>query len=825
MQASSAYVQVLLPLPLGDTFTYSLPETLDGAVGVGSRVIVPFGAKKYYTGIVCAFVPDAPVGFAVKDIMHVLDPSPVIRYPQLKHWQWVATYYLCSVGEVYKAAVPSGLKIESETTFEPNPDFRPEDMAVLTDREIFVYNKLASEGRLSAAALEKATGFRNMPALVQRMVAKGVVIVSENLVDRYCAKKEKLVRIAFERYSDRALQDAFVAVRQAKKQEAMLQTLLHLSAFTVQGRDEQPVLQSDLLDRSGAPITVLKALEDKGLVQRYTREISRFRFSGTSTSRLPSLSPPQQQALSAIHNAFKDKPVTLLRGVTSSGKTEIYIHLIDYVLRQRMQVLYLVPEIALTTQLTRRLQMVFGSKVRIYHSKFTDNERVDIWRSLLDDSDSCVVIGARSAVFLPFAKLGLVIVDEEHDPSYKQIDPAPRYNGRDTAIMLAHFHGAKTLLGSATPSVETFYKALQGKYGLVELTVRYGDVPLPAIQIVDTATEYKRSGMRGSFAKATIRETRATVAEGHQAILFHNRRGFAPMARCKMCQYIPKCEFCDVSLTYHRRAHMLVCHYCGSAYPMPDICPACKEPAIEVVGYGTERVEDEVEDIFPEARILRMDLDTTRNKDGYQKLIDTFSSHKADILVGTQMVTKGLDFGDVTMVAVLNADAIINFPDFRSAERAFNMLEQVSGRAGRREQSGKVLIQTRSPEHPVISFVQRHDYRAFYDYEIREREAYNYPPFTRLVYIYLKHRDERQLDEIAALYAEHLRRLFGTRVSGPARPGVARVQSLYIRQIMLKIELAASMTKVKDILRSLHAQMHAAGRTRGLIIYYDVDPM
>lgn len=543
------------------------------------------------------------------------------------------------------------------------------------------------------------------------------------------------------------------------------------------------------------------------------------------SGKLPRLSDAQGAALDELHKSWMTKNVTLLHGVTSSGKTEIYIHLINFVLKRGDCVLYLVPEIALTTQLTRRLQEVFGEKVVIYHSKFSDNERVDIWKKLLHDTEPVVVIGARSSVFLPFSHLGLVIVDEEHESSYKQYDPAPRYNARDAAIVLAGMHGAKTLLGSATPSVETYSKALSGKFGLVRLSVRYQDVQLPEIRVIDMAHARKAGMLSGTFAADTERPIRESLARGAQVILFQNRRGYAPLARCKQCAWVPRCSQCDVALTYHSHLRQLQCHYCGAVYPLPSVCPQCKEPAIEIIGYGTERVEEEVAARFPGEKMLRMDLDTTRNKDSYEHIIDEFSAGKARILVGTQMVTKGLDFGGVDTVAVLNADSIINFPDFRSGERAFNMLEQVSGRAGRRSGSkGLVLIQTYQPSHPVLRFVVKHDYEGYYEREIAERERYFYPPFSRIVYMYVKHRDPSRLRMIADTYAARLRTLLGNRVYGPEEPAVGRVQGLYIRKIMLKIEVAASMAKVKEILRQTYIDMHELPQMKGTVVYYDVDP-
>lgn len=823
--ARKNYVEVVLPLPVAGTFTYIVPESMREQAVQGARVIVPFGRKKFYTGIVVGNAADAPMGYEVKEIIHVLDSHPVIRHPQLRFWEWMSEYYLCSLGDVYNAAIPSGLKIESETMVEANPEFEPEDASLLSEKEVHVYQLLATKGKLAAKDVEKETGFRNVPGIINGMVAKGVVIISESLVERFRPKKRKCVKIAFARGDEEAMRVAFGMVRGAKKQEAMLMTLIHLSGFTRMAEPQKEVSQEELIEKSKCTAAILKALVDKGLVERYTVVTSRFGTAAPAQlAALPQLSDAQSEALGSVHRQFLDKGVVLLHGVTGSGKTELYAHLIDYALKQRQQVLMLVPEIALTTQLTCRLKEFFGERLLVYHSKFSDNEKVEIWNRLLHTNEPHVVLGARSAVFLPFAKLGLVIVDEEHDSSYKQYDPAPRFSGRDAAIMLAYMHGAKTLLGSATPAVETYYKALSGKYGLAELSERYKGVELPQIEVVDMAQEQRKKTLKGAIASPLISAVNSTVEHGRQAILFLNRRGYSPMARCTQCQYIPKCQYCDVSLTYHKRANMLVCHYCGASYPLSDTCPVCKEPSLEIVGYGTERVEDDVDALFPNARTLRMDLDTTRNKNSYANLIDAFSEHKADILVGTQMVSKGLDFANVGLVGVVNADSLINFPDFRSAERAFNMLEQVAGRSGRTEK-GRVLIQTRTPDHPVLGFVRRHDYKGFYEFEIEERRAYAYPPFSKIIMIHLKHRDERELDEIANVYAARLRELFGNRVQGPTRPAVARVQSLYIRQVMLKIELNASMQKVKEILRDLYVSMRSRmPETRSLVLYYDVDP-
>lgn len=816
----SEYVEVLVPLPLHAVFTYRLPSHMVGNVGVGHRVIVPFGTKKFYTAIVTGFANLPPANMEVKEVALLLDNAPVLRHSQLKLWSWIADYYLAAVGDVYKAALPAGLKIESETFVEVNPDYNIAENAPITERETEIYQLLSHEGAMTTGAIANKLKHRGAASTVNAMVDRGILIVAEKLNERYRPRYEQLVEACFDAAS---LSDAFAAVKGAPKQEKLLLAFLELSGLQ-QGKNI-PVKREQLLERAAVLPSILTAVTGKGLLKLTKREVNRFKFSGTPSGQLPRLSEAQMDALDAIHLSWKEKDITLLHGVTSSGKTEIYIHLINFVLNRGDQVLMLVPEIALTTQLTRRLQKVFGNAVVIYHSKFTDSERVDIWKRLLHSNEPLVIIGARSAVFLPFAHLGLVIVDEEHESSYKQFDPAPRYNGRDVAMVLAKMHGAKTLLGSATPSVETYYKAATGKFGLVSLTTRYGNVALPRIEVMDMNRMRREKSINGTFATDTLRFAHEVLDRGSQIILFQNRRGYAPLARCRQCAWVPRCEHCDVALTYHSHLRQLQCHYCGAVYPLPKVCPQCHEPAIEIIGYGTERVEEEVEANFKGKRILRMDLDSTRSKDAYANIIDDFSEGKAQILVGTQMVTKGLDFAGVEMVGILNADSLINMPDFRASERAFNMLEQVSGRSGRREnQQGVVVIQSYQPSHPIISFVRQHDFQGFFNHEIEQRKAFAYPPFSRIIYIYLKHRDIAALKSITGIYADYLRKLFGTRVFGPEEPLVGRIQGLFIRKIMLKVEVNASMSKVKELLRQAIVDLSGIKEMRSAQIYYDVDP-
>ena len=820
------YAEVLLPLPLTGFFTYKVPDMMAEAIRPGCRVVVPCGRTKFYTGIVAGLTPRRPEGFETKEISQLLDSEPIVRHPQMKFWEWIADYYLCSQGEAFRAAVPAGLKLESETVVEVNPDFEEDPGDRLGERDLLVMNAVRRvPKKATLAAVARETGFRNTSAIVARLVERDALMVSENLVERYKTRKIEMVEMAIERGDSAALHAAFDSVKGAPKQEKALLTLIELSGFMRQGSDLCEVTRADLLDRSGVTSPIIIALENKGIVRRRKKEVSRFAQVSKATMPMPELTDAQREARDAIIKSWGEKDITLLHGVTSSGKTEVYISLIDRMLRSGRQVLYLVPEIALTTQLTTRLQRVFGPKVIIYHSRFSDSERVELWRRLLTTHEPLVVLGARSALFMPFASLGLIIVDEEHESSFKQQDPAPRYNARDAAMVLAGMHGAKTLLGSATPAVDTYYKALTGRFGLVSLTERYGGSELPRVEIVDMAKARKKREVSGAFSLQLRRLINDAASADRQTILFLNRRGFAPMARCKMCGYVPKCENCDVSLTYHHGIDRLVCHYCGTPYDLPRVCPACREPGLEIIGYGTERIEEEIAASFPDIPVARLDRDTTRNKDDYERIIDEFSAGKDKMLVGTQMVTKGLDFGRVSVVGVINADATINQPDFRSAERAFNMLEQVAGRAGRRGDDGVVAIQTYTPSHPLFGFLVSHDYVGFYNHEIEERRLYNYPPFTRIINIYLKHREQGRLHVLAGAYGRRLRELFGNRVFGPEEPHVARIKQMHIMRIMIKIETEASMKKVKHILRETYLEMDAARALNGAQVYYDVDPM
>lgn len=819
------YAEVILPLPLFTTFTYSVPDDMKEVVTIGSRVLVQFGKKKFYTGIVAGISENPPGDYAVKPIMSLLDPLPILRYPQLKFWRWIADYYLCSIGDVYKAAIPTGLKPESETWISLNPDFEPGEGFRLTDRQATIVALLQNEKKMRLSDIESATKFSNTGNVIGRLLETGVVEIAETISERYRAKKIKMVRLTSKRGDQEALHSYFDMTARSRKQEKLLISYLDLSGWMSPVKDAEEVSRQSLLEKSDVSAAVLRAMIEKGIFEEYHVTINRFDKPIKDAVTLATLSESQQGALNEIKENFREHSVCLLHGATGSGKTEIYTHLINASLQDGNQVLFLVPEISLTTQLTDRLRKVFGDKLIVYHSRFNDNERVDIYRRLLNSHEPLVVLGARSSVFLPYARLGLIIADEEHESSYKQYDPAPRYNARDAAIMLATMHGAKVLLGSATPGIETYYKALNGKYGLVTLAGRYGGVPLPDVEIIDMREQRKKKLNRGIISQPLMETTYEALADGKQAIMFLNRRGFAPVVVCKQCGWTPKCPNCDVSPVYHKRTDLLRCHYCGTSARLPDVCPACKENAIEVFGYGTERIAEEMETAFPERKVARMDLDTTRNKDAYQEIIESFSRQDTDILVGTQMVSKGLDFEKVDVVGVLNADTLLNFPDFRSNERAFNMIEQVAGRAGRRNNQGKVIVQTTNPDNVVLQRVKEHDYSTFYEEEIRDRERYSYPPFTRVINVYIKNKDERMADEAAVKYTMALKGVFGNRVFGPEKPFVSRVATYYLQSIMLKIESGASMKKVKYILRNIYESMARDRAIKTSTVYYDVDPV
>ncbi|MBR6841300.1 MAG: primosomal protein N' [Prevotella sp.] len=755
------YVDVIMPLPLDGLFTYAVPASFADRLQVGHRVLVPFGRNKTYVGVVAEVHDRKPSGYVVKDILQQLDDSPILLDSQLRLWNWISDYYMSPIGEVYKAALPSGLKAE----------------------------------------------------------------------DGYRPKTELYIRLTPNFRHEQALHVALNMLQRAGKQQEAFIHYLALSHWdTLEGQTcrEAPaeITRDELMNASHASLQTLNALVKRGLLETYELEVGRLNHGGEPhLEKIKPLSEAQQDAYNQILFSFMKKNVTLLHGVTSSGKTEIYIHLIKQALENKQQVLYLLPEIALTVQIMQRLQHVFGVRLGIYHSKYSDAERVEIWQKQLSGHPYDVILGARSAVFLPFQRLGLVIIDEEHETSYKQQDPMPRYHARSAAIMLAQMFGAKTLLGTATPSLETYHNAKTGKYGLVELFERYQGIELPEIQIVDVKDLQHRKMMNGPFSPLLLAKVREALERGEQAILFQNRRGYAPMIECKQCGWVPHCQHCDVSLTLHRNFNQLTCHYCGHTYQVPTKCPNCGSSELQTRGYGTEKIEAEVRDIFPEARIARMDLDTTRSRQAYERIISDFASGRTNLLIGTQMISKGLDFDKVSVVGILNADTMLNYPDFRAHEHAFMMMAQVSGRAGRKGKRGLVILQTKSPDIPLIQHVVQNNYSAFYKSLIAERQQFHYPPYYRLVYVYLKHRQASLAESASIEMASRLRQWFGTRVLGPDKPGVAKVKSLSIQMLVLKLELNLQMAEVRKYLTLAQQQMLQDKRYNSLQIYFDVDPL
>jgi primosomal protein N' (replication factor Y) len=740
------FVDVILPLPLDGLFTYSVPAPLAEQVKIGIRVLVPFGRSKTYVGIVAKSTVNCQLT-TVKDILQVLDAEPILLPHQLHLWQWISDYYMSPIGEVYKAALPSGLKAE----------------------------------------------------------------------DGYKPRTETYIRLTPAFRNEQALHVAIDMLQRAPKQ---------LKAFVDFLGFEADDLTRDELLNQGHTLQTVSALEKRGILETFEKEVGRLNHGGEPhLEKIKPLSPLQHDVYNQIQFSFLKKNVTLLHGVTSSGKTEIYIHLIRQALEKQQQVLYLLPEIALTVQIMDRLQHVFGNRLGIYHSKYADAERVEIWQKQLSKNPYDVILGARSAVFLPFQRLGLVIIDEEHETSYKQQDPAPRYHARSAAIMLAQMSGARVLLGTATPSLETYHNAKTGKYGLVELFQRYKGIELPEIQVVDIKDLQHRKMMNGPFSPLLLNKVREALERGEQVILFQNRRGYAPMIECRQCGWVPRCQHCDVSLTLHRNLNQLSCHYCGNTYQVPAECPACGSKELQTRGYGTEKIEDQVRDIFPEARIARMDLDTTRTRQAYERIINDFSAGRTNLLIGTQMISKGLDFDKVSVVGILNADTMLNYPDFRAYEHAFMMMSQVSGRAGRKGRRGLVILQTKSPQLPLIQQVVTNDYTSFYRLQIAERQQFHYPPYYRLIYVYLKHRQDGLVEQAGLELGRILRQWFSARVLGPDKPGVAKVKSLAIRKIVLKLEPGLNMSEVRRYLLLTRQQLLQDKRYATLQVYFDVDPL
>ena len=820
------FVDVILPLPLPRYFTYSLSEEWADEVQMGCRVVVPFGRKKYYTAIVRNVHYCEPADYEVKEVSTLLDAHPILLPEQFKFWEWLADYYLCTQGDVYKAALPSGLKLESETMVEYNPDFESE--VRLPEREQKILDLLSAEPEQCVTKLEKDSGLKNILSVIKSLLDKEAIFVKEELRRTYKPKTETRVRLANEVRNEKRLQELFDELARAPKQLDLLMKYIELSGIL--GGDglksfPKEVNKKELLLRASASPAVFNGLVDKHIFEVYQQEVGRLNSVLREILPINPLNDHQKMAHDEIVRSFQSKNVCLLHGVTASGKTEIYIHLIEETIRQGKQVLYLLPEIALTTQITERLQRVFGDRLGIYHSKFPDAERVEIWQKQLTEKGYDIILGVRSSVFLPFRNLGLVIVDEEHENTYKQQDPAPRYHARNAAIILAAMYGAKTLLGTATPSIETWHNASSGKYGLVELKERYKEIQLPEIIPVDIHELHRKKRMNGPFSPLLLQYIHEALDQKQQVILFQNRRGFAPMIECNTCGWVPKCKNCDVSLTFHKGLNQLTCHYCGYTYQLPHKCPACEGTDLRNRGFGTEKIEDDIKILFPEAAVARMDLDTTRTRSAYERIIADFEQGKTDILIGTQMVSKGLDFDHVSVVGILNADTMLNYPDFRSYERAFQLMAQVAGRAGRKNKRGRVILQTKSIDHPIIAQVIHNDFDQMVAGQLAERQMFHYPPYYRLVYVYLKNRNEQLLDLMAQTMSGKLRAVFGNRVLGPDKPPVARIQTLFIRTIIVKIEYNAPMARARELLVQVQKEMVAEDRFKSLIVYYDVDPM
>ncbi len=816
------FIDVILPLALPRSFTYLVPDDLSAQVQKGVRVIVPFGARKFYSAIVLDMHDHHPAQYAVKEIVSVLDDYPVVNNLQVRLWQWIASYYMCTIGEVMKAAIPSGLKLESETKVFFNDAYVQCDE--LTSHEEEVLDIVSNRKSLPVGEIAATYKRRDLMRVVQSLVDKEALWVEEVIANRYKPRFESYVKLHPAMNSEAKLKKAFDALEKAPKQLDVLMNFIRLSGV-FSNRQQQEVRKKELLQTSGAQPEALNSLVKKRILEHDVKAVSRLEHGHTDNHALPGLTPHQQIAMEQLHAAFAAKDVVLLHGITSSGKTEIYIRLIDEQIRQGRQVLYLLPEIALTAQTIDRLKNVFGSKVGVYHSKFSDAERVEVWNNISKPDGYRVVLGVRSSIFLPFVNLGLVIVDEEHENTYKQYDPAPRYHARDAAIVLAAMHSAKTLLGTATPAVESYYNAQEGKYGLVELTQRYADIDLPEVHIADTALAWKQKKMQSHFHPDLLTAIEDTLKAGKQVILFQNRRGFAPYVQCRICEYIPRCEHCDVSLTYHKFSDRLVCHYCGYSTENVHQCPACGGLDISTVGFGTEKIEDEIQLFFPHTRIARLDLDTSRTRNSYEKIIAAFEEGKTNILVGTQMVTKGLDFGNVRLAAVLNADNMLNFPDFRAFERSYQLMTQVSGRAGRAGERGQVIIQASKPQHLILQYVVTNDYVGMYTSELAEREKYKYPPFYRLIRLTLKHKNKDVLHLAAKELADYLTQIFGRRVLGPETPLISRVQTYYLENILLKIEKQASAQKAKELLTEAINNLRQLPAYKALFIVADVDPM
>lgn len=818
------FADVILPLPLRDKFTYRVAPEFEPNIKVGIRVVVQFGARKFFSALVYRLHEEQPSGdFELKDIDAILDREPIVNQAQLITWEWVAEYYCCSLGEVFKAALPSALKLESQSKVSFNPNFKMTDE--LSGEEEALLLMLQGHGQANIKDINQFLGKKSSYATLKVLLEKNAIMMEERLKDSYKPKTEAFVRLAGEFSTPEKIKQVFEELKRAKKQEGLLEYFLGETFYGDEKRTS--ISKKELLEGSGISEGVLRALVDKEILEIEEVEIGRLDLAKTDGQYLYDLNEAQENAYLRLKDEFQKKRPVLLHGITSSGKTEIYIKLIEEVLARGEQVLYLVPEIGLTSQLINRLKRAFGNKAGIYHSKFNDAERVEIWFNILKETENSyqVVLGARSAVFLPFKKLGLIIVDEEHENSYKQFDPAPRYNARDLAVVLGQIHKAPVLLGTATPSFESYFNVKQKKYGLVELKERFQGIELPEMVVADVKDATRKKRMKSLLTPELFDEITLALENKEQVILFQNRRGFAPYLQCHTCGWIPKCKNCDVSLTYHKYRSSLICHYCGHTMSLPGNCGECHSEDIRTKGFGTEQIEEELGILFPEAQIARMDLDTTRAKRAFEQIIYKFENQQIDILVGTQMVTKGLDFDHVRVVGILSADQLLSYPDFRAFERSYQLMAQVSGRAGRKNKRGKVVIQTLQSNHPVLAEVIKNNFEQLFNSQMLERKLFHYPPYFRLIKVVTKHKNKQRLDLAANQLASLLRKRFKNQVLGPEYPVISRVQTWYQKEIWLKLDKNKQLNSAKKQLLDDIDQVKSLPNNAGLIIYADVDPM
>ncbi|NQD70860.1 primosomal protein N' [Sphingobacterium shayense] len=811
------FVEVILPLFIAKTYTYRVPAEWNEHVEVGKRVIVQFGRNKIYSAVVYRISSEAPLKYEAKYILNVIDEEPILAKEQLDIWEWMSSYYMCYIGEVMQAALPAALKMASETKIVASDD-ADLDRSTLSDKAWLVMDALDVAGELTVNDIIKLLGQKTVFPLLKSLFDKGHILISEEIKDRFKAKRKSFLEFAEEFQDERGKRLLLDSLNRAHKQQDAVIGFMQLR------KTKQEVSKTEVMEAAGVSSSIISSLIDKGVFIVNEKVVSRFEGDDLEITGEFKFNEKQQQAYTQITEEFKQKDVVLLHGVTASGKTQIYIRLIEEVVRQGKNALFLLPEIALTAQITERLRVHFGDKLGVYHSRFNDNERAEVWYKVRKGEFN-VIVGARSSVFLPFKNLGLIVVDEEHEVSYKQFDPAPRYHARDTAIFLAHAQQAKVVLGSATPSIESYYNARSGKYGLVELKERFGETQLPEISIVNISEEGRKEQMFSYFSAMLLNGINDALKEKEQVILFQNRRGHTPFVQCNSCGWVAKCVNCDVSLTYHKASDQMHCHYCGHNEPPVQICPACGMSHIESKGFGTERVEEELELLLPHARIGRLDLDSTKGKYGFDKVITAFDEHEFDILIGTQMVAKGLDFGKVNLIGIVNADSMINFPDFRAFERAFSLFSQVAGRAGRRQKQGRVIIQTHTPNHRVLEQVIAHDYESMFMTEVKERKNYQYPPFYRLIRVDVRHTDIQVVHYSASKLASLLRVQLGERVLGPEPPLVSRIRNYFIQTITLKVERnSVSIVKVKELIRSSIQQFEMDKHNKGIRLSIDVDP-